>query len=146
MDAIQIYLAGIKSRVAALDLSNVLNDKIKGINKSKLLDILNKYAVDIELECSDTTLKWVELFNVGLSNEVKQPITEINDFTVNQTTNSEILNVRGFNNKLYLCSPDFRDKIEIESSEELPFEDVSNNPKVFFGRNGEIWKMKIRGE
>ncbi|UPW20123.1 DEAD/DEAH box helicase [Agarivorans sp. TSD2052] len=146
MDAIQIYLAGIKSRVAALDLSNVLNDKTKGVNKSKLLDLLNKYALDIELKCSDTTLKWVELFNVGLSNEVKEPITEIVNFTLAETTKSDILNVRGFNDGFYLCSPNFEDKVKIKSSKDLPFKDVSNNPKVFFGRDGEIWKMKIRGE
>lgn len=145
MDAIQIYLAGIKSRVAALDLSSVLSGKMKGINKSKLLDLLNKHKIDIELFCSETTLKWVELFDIGLSEEVNQPITEIVDFTVSESTKSEILNVRSFNNKLYLCSPDFEDKIEITSSKDLPFEDVSNNSKVFFGRNGEIWEMKVRG-
>ncbi|MFK5893042.1 MAG: DEAD/DEAH box helicase [Pseudomonadota bacterium] len=144
MDAIQIYLAGIKSRVAALDLSNVLNDKIKGINKFKLLGLLNEYAVDIELECSETTLKWVELFNIELSKEVNEPITEIVDFTLKETTKSEILNIRGFGNKLYLCSPDFKDKIEVESSEELPFENVSNDPRVYFWKENSAWKMVIR--
>ena len=146
MDAIKIYLAGIKSRVAALDLSSVLNDKLKGINKSKLSALLNEYAVDIELVCSDTTLKWVELFNIGLSKVVNDPITKIVDFTLGETINSEILNVRGFNKKLYLCSPDFKDKIEIKSSKDFPFDDVSNNFKVFFERDGEIWKMKVRGK
>lgn len=145
MDAIKIYLAGIKSRVAALDLSSVLSDKMKGINKSKLLDLLNKHKIDIELFCSETTLKWVELFDIGLSKEVNQPIAEIVDFTLSKHAKSEILNVRGFNNKLYLCSPDFEDKIEIKSSKDLPFNDVSNNPKVFFGRDGGVWKMKVRG-
>jgi superfamily II DNA or RNA helicase len=144
MDAIKIYLAGIKSRVAALDLSSVLNDKLKGINKSKLLDLLNEYKLDIEFFCSETTLKWVELFNIGLSKEVNEPITEIVDFKVNENTNSELLNVRGFNNKLYLCSPDFKDKIEIESSEELPFEKVLNDPRVYFCKDNSVWKMVIR--
>ena len=146
MDAIQIYLAGIKSRVAALDLSSVLNDKLKGINKSKLLDLLNEHKIDIELFCSDTTLKWVELFNIGLSKEVNVPITEIVDFTLGENTKSELLNVRSFNNKIYLCSPDFNEKIEIESSKELPFENVTNNSRVIFKRDGEVWKLKVRGK
>jgi hypothetical protein len=70
---------------------------------------------------------------------------EIVNFTLSEPTKSEILNVRSFNHKLYLCSPDFEDKIEIKSSKDLPFEDVSNNFKVFFGRDGEIWKMRVRG-
>jgi hypothetical protein len=145
MDAIKIYLSGIKSRVAALDLSKVLSDKMKDINKSKLLDLLNKHKIDIELSCSETTLKWVELFDIGLSKEVNQSMPEIVNFTLSEPTKSEILNVRSFNHKLYLCSPDFEDKIEIKSSKDLPFEDVSNNFKVFFGRDGEIWKMRVRG-
>lgn len=146
MDAVKIYLAGIKSRVSALDLSYVLNQKTKGINKSKLLYLLNEHKSEIEVLCSETTLRWVELFNIGLSKELDEPIAKVDDFTLNKITKSEILTVRGFNNKLFLCSPDFKDKIEITSSKELPFEDVSNNSKVFFSRDGEVWKLNIRGK
>lgn len=146
MDAVKIYLAGIKSRVAALDLSYVLNDKLKGINKSKLLNLLNEYKTDIEFICSETTLKWVELFNIGLSKEINEPITEINDFKLKDAINSKLLNVRTFNAKHYLCTPDFEEKIGIISDHKLPFEKVSNNPKVYFKRKGNVWKMKVRGE
>lgn len=146
MNAIKIYLAGIKSRVAAFDLSNVLNNKIKGINKSKLLDLLNKYFADIELSCSETTIKWVELFNVGLSKKQSEAISLIGDFNLaNTTINSNLLNVRSFNEEHYLCSPDFEEKIKIKSSRKFPFEKVSNNSRVYFKIEGEIWKMKVRG-
>jgi hypothetical protein len=158
IDAIKIYLAGIKSRVTALDLSSVLSDKMKGASKSNLLDFLNEHKIDIELFCSETTLKWVELFNIGLSKEVNKPfvgivdivdivdVVDVVDFTLNEAAKSKVLNVRGINNKLFLCSPDFEDKIEIESTKELPFEKVSNNSKVFFRNNRDVWEMKVRGE
>lgn len=147
MDATKIYLAGIKSRVAALDLSSVLNDKLKGINKSKLLGLLNKYSLDIELFCSETTQKWVELFNVELSKQKNVPISRIENFTLTNTpTKSDFLNVRSFNAKHYLCSPDFEEKTEIKSSKEFPFEKISNNSRVYFKRDEEVWKMKVRSD
>lgn len=144
MDAVKIYLAGIKSRVAALDLSQILRNKMKNISKSNLLDLLNEHSMEIESLCSQTTLKWVELFGIGLSKKVNDPIVKINDFTLSVPMDFDVLNARSLNNRLYLCSPDFECKKEIVSSKEFPFEKVSNNSRVYFYRDGEIWKMKVR--
>ena len=146
MDAVKIYLAGIKSRVATLDLSKVLNGKIKNVNKANLVELLNEYSVDIQLRCSKTTCKWVELFNFNLLNAVSKPIHRINNFKLNQNVeNCNFLSVKSFNGKHYLCSPNFEKKIEVISDKKFPFETVSNTPNVYFEQENNIWKMKLRG-
>lgn len=147
MDAGYIYLAGIKSRATALDLSKILNGKIKAINKFQLVGLLDKYSIDIQLCCSETTCKWVELFNVNLSKQKNKPIHKINNFKLKQTvTNSNFLSVRSFNGRHYLCTPDFEEKIGVISDNRFPFETASNNPRVYFKREKSVWKMKARGE
>ena len=146
MDASYIYLAGVRSRATALDLSNVLNGKIKGINKSKLVDLLYKNLRDIQLHCSKATLRWVELFDVNLSKQKSEKNHKIFDFTLTKAvTGGHLLNVRSFMSELYLCSPDFEKKIKIEASKEFPFDKVSNNPRVYFKCKNNVWKMKVRG-
>jgi superfamily II DNA or RNA helicase len=147
MDASYIYLAGVRSRATALDLSKVLNGKIKGINKSKLVELLDKHLKDIQLCCTEATLRWVELFDVNLSKQKSEKNHQINNFTLtNIITGGDLLNVRSFMSKVYLCSPDFEKKIKIESSKEFPFDKVSNNPRVYFKCENNVWKMKVRGE
>jgi hypothetical protein len=57
---------------------------------------------------------------------------------------TNILNVRGINEKLYLCSPDYSEKIEVESSAELPFNNIVDNSAIYFEYNGDGWSMKNR--
>lgn len=147
MDASYIYLAGVRSRSTALDLSKVLNGKVKGINKSKLVYLLDKHLTEIHLHCSDTTFRWVNLFSTNLSKQNSTKNYQIKDFTLKSVViGSDLLNVRSFMSELYLCSPDFEEKIKIKSSQEFPFEKVSNNPRVYFKCEDNIWRMKVRGE
>ena len=144
MDAVKIYLSGIKSRVSALDLSSVLKGNLKNINKLKLFNLLSEHKIVVELCCSEITNKWVELFNIELSKETVKPILQISDFTLTEATKNNLLNVRSFGGEYYLCSPDFQDKINVQSTEKFPFEKVSDNARVFFKLEGKVWKMNDR--
>ncbi|MFM5346393.1 DEAD/DEAH box helicase [Aeromonas veronii] len=148
LDAVNIYLTGIKSRVAALDLSMVLNGSVKGLNKSKLFSLLNKNEIDIAFFCSASTKEWVRLFNAGFSSDETKDIAKIDDFMLNnwdEVISCKVLNFRGFNGKVYLCSPDLKYRIEVESSIEFPFDAVLNNLNVYFRRKRNVWRMMVRG-
>lgn len=146
IEAVKIYLAGLKSRVAAYELSNVLAGKLKNLNRSKLVRLLKASSEEIALLCGEQTNKWVELFISEQVSKSEAPLTEISNFVLNEIKpTSNELNVRSFNGKLYLCNAEMSEKISITSTEELPFEAIADNPKVFFEKEASHWAMRVRG-
>ncbi|OYQ69135.1 hypothetical protein B9T13_10070 [Wohlfahrtiimonas chitiniclastica] len=146
MNAVEVYLAGLKSRVAAFELSSVLAGKVNALNKSKLITLLRDNSQDIKLQCSATTKEWVKLFVAERDEKTEDKIATISKFVFNHTElKSHHLNVRSYDDKMYLCNTDMTEKILITSSDELPFELVADNPKVYFEKEDSCWVMKIRG-
>lgn len=130
--AVKIYLSGIKSRVASLDLSKVINNDFVNISRYKLFKLIMSHQEDINKYCLPITTQWIEIFFAEQSNEVIESIPEFESFKLQKTIESDILNVREYEGKVYLCSPDFEAKIWIKLSETFPFEIISNNLKVSF--------------
>ncbi|MBB6054913.1 DEAD/DEAH box helicase [Tolumonas osonensis] len=145
MDSVKIYLAGLKSRVAAFDISKVLVGKLTNLNKSTLLTLLKVNALEIEFLCDETTNKWVDTFTMEQEGKTEDELTKISDFVlVDIMPKSHQLNVRSFNDKLYLCNADMNEKISITSSDEFPFGTIADNPKVYFENEDSHWTMRIR--
>ncbi|MCS6205567.1 DEAD/DEAH box helicase [Shewanella baltica] len=146
MDSVKIYLAGLKSRVAAFELSSILHGELTNLNKSKLVKLLKDNSPNIEFLCDKVTNKWVELFTREQEGNIESELTQISNFKLNNYNPvSNKLNVRSLNGSLFLCSPDFTDKIPISSNDELPFESITNNPKVYFEKEASHWAMRVRG-
>jgi len=141
LSAVNIYLSGIKSRVTALDLSRIF--QIENVEKGQLLRFINQYSNEIELGCLEMTKEWIKLFILQDSNtNTIEEIPFINDFTLE--TESKSLTVRTYENKLYLCSPEFKTKIAVGSTHEFPFEEVANNLSINFQFNDGSWSMNNR--
>lgn len=145
MDSVKIYLAGLKSRVAAFELSNVLLGKLTSLNKLKLVKLLKDNSVNIELLCDEGTKQWVELFTREQDGKVEDELTKISNFVLKNTEpESDQLNVRSFNGSLYLCNADLTEKILISSSKKFPFKSIADNPKVYFEKEASHWAMRVR--
>jgi len=147
--AIEIYLSGIKSRVASVDLSRIINSNLNGINKRKLFNLIIKNKEKISEYCLPITSEWIEIFSTAQSNQSPIEVPQINNFTlknISQIVESNILAVREFQENIYLCSPDFKTRIAIKSTQKLPFSNIGNNLGVYFEYNddGENWIMKLR--
>ncbi len=133
--AIKIYLSGIKSRVSALDLSQVINDDFNIVSKKELLRLLVLHKKKIKTHCSKITLQWIKAYSKNEDGNANISIPKFSDFTLDKAEHSiknDILNVRQYNDKTYLCSSDFQDMILIKSSKEFPFNDISNNLGLYF--------------
>ncbi|MEA1973052.1 MAG: helicase-related protein, partial [Candidatus Cloacimonadota bacterium] len=147
--AIKIYLSGIKSRVAALDLSQAFNDDFDTVSKKELLRLLTLHKKKIKANCSKTTLEWIKLYSKNENNNTDIVIPKFNDFKLDKVKNnikSNLLNVRQYNDKTYLCSSDFQDMILIKSSKDLPFNEIANNSGLYFKYDETIdsWTMLSR--
>jgi len=147
--AIKIYLSGIKSRVASLDLSKIINSDFEDISKRKLFNLVLSNKEKISEYCLSITTQWIEIFSTEQNNETTIEVPRFSNFTlkeISQVVESNILTIRQFEENTYLCSPDFKTKITIKSSDNLPFNKIGNNLGIYFEYNhdNEIWTMKLR--
>lgn len=130
--AVKIYLSGIKSRVASLDLSEIINNDFANISKHKLFRLIISHQEEINKYCLPITTQWIENFYIEQANKVIKQIPEFKSFNLSKPIESDILNVREYEGKVYLCSPDFKTKIWVKLTEIHPFEIVANNLEVSF--------------
>lgn len=149
--AVKIYLSGIKSRVASLDLSKIINKDLSEISKGKLFSLILSNKEEIAKYCLPISIKWIETFSTEQSNKITIIAPLFSNFTLHDSlpcVESQILNVKKFKDITYLCSPDLSTSIKVESTEYLPFNRISNNAGIYFEYNSENknWVMKLRNK
>ncbi|WP_417900105.1 DEAD/DEAH box helicase [Bacillus haimaensis] len=143
--SLNFYLSGIYSRSAAVELAEILNNpKLEKKEIREIKDYLIQYK-DTSL-FSENTKKW--LFNLkethGDFYQFKDKVSNFK-FVQEMKIQEDVLLVKKIGENLFLCSPSFQDKIPVQSTEELPFENLSNNNGVYFIRQQDgSWEMKIR--
>lgn len=147
--AVKIYLSGIRSRVASLDLSGIINSDFVDVSKRKLFNLIISNQEKISEYCLPVTSEWITIFETEQNHINSIDIPKISNFTLNQiseTIESNVLNIRKYEQNVYLCSPDFKTKIAVKSTESLPFSSVGNNMGVCFTYDGlyENWSMELR--
>lgn len=144
--AAKIYLMGIKSRIAAKELSQCLDSKLEDIAIRDLRVIILNGIEKFSKQISTNTLKWINQLKSERTN-YQQSIIKIPNFILENTENGQIgsseLRAKSCNGQEYLCSPDYEEMIPIKISEEFPFDKVSNNLGVYFLRNNSSWSMQI---
>lgn len=140
-----IYLSGINSRTAALELSKLLNPAYSELSNRKLRE---KIISDIDLlqGVSENTNKWISLL---MENEqrTEELTVKIQNFRLREdiTVINQTLLVKKYENDIYLCSPDYADVVQVQVSKELPFDTCANDDGVIFERNeAGSWGMTIR--
>jgi hypothetical protein len=138
---------GIKSRIAAKELSQCLDSKLEDITISDLRVIILNGIEKFSKQISTNTLKWINQLKNERTN-YQQSIIKIPNFILSSNENTQIrnneLSAKSYNGQVYLCSPDYEELIPIRISEKFPFDKVANNLGVYFLRNKGSWSMQIR--
>ncbi|MDN5049656.1 DEAD/DEAH box helicase [Aliarcobacter butzleri] len=147
--AIKIYLSGIKSRIASLDLSKIINTDLEDVSKGRLFNLIITNKEKISKYCLPVTSEWITIFETERNYSNNTEIPKVNNFTLKkiaETIESDVLNIRKNEQNLYLCSPDFKTKIAVLSTDSLPFSNVGNNMGVCFMYDdfNKNWFMKVR--
>lgn len=147
--AVKIYLSGIKSRIASLDLSKIINTDLVDVSKRKLFNLIISNKEKISEYCLPVTSEWITIFEIEQNHNNNTEIPKVSNFTLNkeaETIESKVLNIRKNEHYVYLCSPDFKTKIAVLSTDSLPFSSVGNNMGVCFMYDdfNENWFMKLR--
>lgn len=147
--AVKIYLSGIRSRVASLDLSGIINSDLVDVSKSKLFNLIISNQEKISEHCLPVTSKWIAIFENEQNHSSSPDIPKFSNFTLKkifETIESNVLNIKKNEQNVYLCSPDFKTKIAVQSTDSLPFSSIENNMGVCFvyENSTESWTMKLR--
>ena len=147
--AVKIYLSGIRSRVASLDLSKIININLVDVSKRRLFNLIISNQEKISEYCLPVTSKWITIFEIEQNHNNNTEIPKVSNFTLNDISErieSDILNIRKYENNVFLCSPDFKTKIAVRSTDSLPFSSVGNNIGVCFMYDdfNESWSMELR--
>jgi len=146
--ACKIYLAGIKSRKASIELSELIGPKLFEDNVTEIYIYLVLNIKEISELCSLNTSRWLELLRNNSKAKFRR-IPHIERFTFKKLDiKSDVLLSRIYDDKVFLVSPDYDEKIEVSSSKEFPFDRLANNLGVQFNKvskNGNTdWDIKIR--
>lgn len=147
--ATKIYLSGIRSRTASLELSNIINSELEEVGSRKLFNLLISNQDILKTHCSEFTMAWLEVFSKNFNRNQKHEIESINDFTlkkVSKKIKSNMLNVRYYRDATYLCSPTYEEKLRVKITKRFPFDKVQDNLGVYFKYNDftETWEMQVR--
>lgn len=140
----KIFLAGVRSRSAAVELGQYVTNPKASINsiRSALLD--SQVVKDLSNTLSKSTLDWLELLSGEHGNSTKTFPRSAN-FTLNTSTSVpedvHTLYVRKspVSGNVYLSSIDGRFKVSVSSTETLPFETLADDLRFVFKRHENIW-------
>lgn len=138
LSSANIYMAGVRSRSASLELSalEVFNDK--GISEIKRIFASTQL---LNAAVSDSSKTWIEL----LSGSSKEQVTKklfFPTFTLKKAGLPDRLYLRETSGECFLVSSDGYFYERVESTEELPFAKISNITGLYFERKNSDWHLK----
>lgn len=133
-----IYMAGVRSRSAALELS--LIDIFNGKSVPEIKRILTSVEVSKE-NISNIAQVWIDLFsNTAKSQSPKR--VSFPSFTWNRDDLPDRLYLREQKNQYYLLSSDGYFCEKVESTKDLPFSKIANIVGLYFERREGTWYLQ----
>jgi hypothetical protein len=142
--AARIFLAGVRSRAAATELSAL--DVSFGSSVSEISRNLrtSAFVERLRLIVSAATAGWLELLVKDAARHRPTDIPSFAPFTVENLKDADLLHARRVGENVFLCTVDGKTKIAVTSTKERPFKEIANDPRIVFVRTGTTWRMEIR--
>lgn len=139
--SVKIYLAGVKSRNCAIELSEKiemdkdLTSPVKGL----LLDFF-ELCVAKKQSCSEICFDWLNLLNNEEENKGYIKVKRSSfQFNFGFSLQDDFLYIKRINTDIWLCSFDYKVKIPVLKEMELLYE-YSNIPDIFLKKEkGDVW-------
>lgn len=135
--AARLFLAGVRSRSAATELS--ATGVILGERISEVRDSLSDRALQSFLRerVGPETSSWLDFFSVRAKQY--EVVPTFPPFTIAGSENADTLLVRSFGGATYLVSPDASIRIAVAPTEVFPFDQIANDKRIHFRRAGASW-------
>ena len=137
VESSNIYLAGVRSRSAALELSAF--DIFKDKSISEIKQILSENQLQ-DCNLSEASKAWIELFYDSARSQSSKKVF-FPKFTLKLNNPPDKLYLREANGECFLVSGDGYFCEKIESTDELPFLKISNIVGLYFEQKNNIWTL-----
>lgn len=138
----KIYHAGIRSRVAAIEVGTLFEDSDKSIREYRN-DLIKNQEMYIEL-VNETAQDWLKLLRIS-ANQVHYLIDKVQDFTfdVGKENGYKLFPVR-IKSEQYLVSEDLSEMFNDEDWA-VDFSEVNSVPGIYFRYNASkgVWQMQV---
>ncbi|MEA4986442.1 MAG: DEAD/DEAH box helicase [Anaerovorax sp.] len=136
--AANLYMAGVRSRNAALELSSVkvFNDK----NVSEIKRVLIDFPFQ-ESPVSDGAKVWIDLLSESAREQVARKVS-FPLFTWKKANLPDKLYIREKNGECFLASNDGYFYEKVDPTEELPFDEIANIDGLYFECKKDEWYLK----
>ena len=143
--AAKVFLAGVRSRAAALELSRFVTDPAAGVSRirSALLD--SATVVLLSASVSEPALEWLHLLSAESGAPEAVP-PQCEQFQLNAPEGVDSLHVRQQTpqDSIFLCSTDARFKRAVRATDSMPFDKLANDPRFVFSRYQNVWVQQCR--
>lgn len=142
--AARIFLAGVRSRVAATELAMLgaafgssVSENSRRLRSTEFTDQLRPLV-------TPETAEWLALMIEDTFCWCEEPLPEFRPFTVKGAEKADLLHVRKLGDQLFLTTAEGGTRIAIAPSDELPFDRMANNYRLVFQRSDGVWNFVVR--
>lgn len=135
--ATNIYISGVRSRSAALELSTLDDLQNKSVTEIKR-SLLDLSLQDINL--SEHSQVWIDLL-LGFYEYQKPKKISFPKFTWKKAGLPQKLYIRENNGEYFLVSNDGYFQEKVESNDDRPFAKIANTKGLFFELENDVWQL-----
>lgn len=136
--AVNIYMAGVRSRSAAMELSSL--DIFQDKSVSEVKQILTDFPLQY-VKLPDSSKFWIELLSDSSRAQAPKKVS-FPKFTWEESNLPDKLYIRENDGECFLFSSDGYFYERIESTNELPFSKIANISGLYFERINNIWCLQ----
>jgi hypothetical protein len=142
--AVRIFLVGVRSRAATTELAAL--DVAFGSSISEISRKLrsSEFADQLRPLVSPATAGWLDLMVEDAARRRQQPVPGFPPFTLPGTNQAELLHARRLGDRVFLSTVEGRTRVEVKSTNQLPFDKAANDPRIAFARSGANWYLVVR--
>jgi hypothetical protein len=143
--AAKVFLAGIRSRASAVELGLFVVDSTASPKRIRNALINPETVGKLRSLISPETANWLDLL-AKYQTSSTQEMPSFSNFKLQVPSEITSLHSRKLPERdtMFLCSTDGRFVFQVKSTEDLPFQDVSNDPRFIFLRTGDLWRLHCR--
>ena len=143
--AAKVFLAGVRSRVAAIELSGYVANPDASVSRIRRALLDSSTVTSLSASISASTLEWLHLLSAERGTKAVPP-PPCARFRLEAPNEVETLHARQMSpdSSIVLCSTDARFKVEVRATEQLPFANYANDPRYIFTRDGDVWVQQCR--
>jgi len=140
--AVKNYIGGIKSRLIATEIRNVIEVPTDNLTISDHIDFLLSVKEGFNDQLSDDAKTWLSIIESRQKEKIKEEV-QFPNFTLDTLIKDKTYSVKIFNGNCYLCSSDYISKVSVESTEQFPFEKIGHKLSYFFRHDdvNEFWEF-----